>query len=1105
MAPIKKGKKKKDEKKSGPKGKKERAKAKLDNRWGEYDLAASKNNNEKETSPFTSSTGTTDDLKESKKKSRIVAVRKKKKVENKTRHRRNEGVEGFYQRLQQGKRAHQQQTREQEQRKVPFTSAVSNSDSSSSDDDEDNDENQSETSSMNGDNDNNTAMGDLLSMIRKKNNAKQLLDVNSSSSDEDDEGSSSEDDESSDEDDDDEEDEVMVDANGDHNSNAIVIAVDGNDNNNNNTIKKVKTTVDFFRQRFSRPSLTKSELQLLSQNKSQQKKKANTTKMEKISVPFSSTKQRGGGGGDVELHYTPSPLSVTSSSTIITAAINDTDDNNNNNNSNSNICDDLLALAGRENNNTNTPEAWQSIAMDVYNSDNTRDVLRNNWNGMNEKKKKKKTSSTMKVLSEIQAPVYSCLSRYTDSFVTTTSNSGSSSSKSNGNSKEQQDMHQLYLFHVLNHVLTSRSRIGRNNRYLKAQEILKKKQKEEEAKEDDKKEAAARKQRKEQLDEDEDDDKDNDGDEEEENGNEQQGNKMEEDNDNEEEENKMEEVKNDDDDDDSEVVQQQQEVVEEMQKLKEEQRDVRDQGFTRPTVLVLLPTRGTCYTFIKELYQLTGAANMTPEQEQRFEDDYGKDLEDDIDDEEDGGAGGKGGGSSSMKKKAADKERRRKAILQNKGKEWNEYFGDTANQDDDFKIGISLIPKAAATATSTEQPKVSNVSVKLYSDFYKSDIIVASPLGLKMMITPDTGDDADDDNHTDVDVNEHGGGRHDKSSFDYLSSIEICLLQHSEMILMQNWDHVNDILQLLNQEPKHNNSTDFSRVRNYLLEDDVNNGTGTNGEGKSTNSVLDLGGSYGQQLSQQRQGQYWRQLIISSKFMDPTLLSSFKRFSKSLSGAVKVRRKIREGVLSNVFVPMKQVFQQIPVKSFHYQSKARVEYFMQHLLPTIQRNEQTHTCLYIPSYFDFCALRNTLLKNELVNLFVSVTEYARATEISRGRARFLQGRKPLLLYTGRAHFFHRHAIKGIRNLIFFGLPEQAEFYSDYVNLIATASSGSSIGDQHMMVDTNNEGSSMNNNNKETSCIALFTKYEVHALERIVGSTNCNKMISSTNSTFMFYS
>ena len=37
---------------------------------------------------------------------------------------------------------------------------------------------------------------------------------------------------------------------------------------------------------------------------------------------------------------------------------------------------------------------------------------------------------------------------------------------------------------------------------------------------------------------------------------------------------------------------------------------------------------------------------------------------------------------------------------------------------------------------------------------------------------------------------------------------------------MQNWDHVNGILKLLNQQPMYNNSTDFSHVRNYLLAED---------------------------------------------------------------------------------------------------------------------------------------------------------------------------------------------------------------------------------------------------------------------------------------------
>jgi U3 small nucleolar RNA-associated protein 25 len=474
-----------------------------------------------------------------------------------------------------------------------------------------------------------------------------------------------------------------------------------------------------------------------------------------------------------------------------------------------------------------------------------------------------------------------------------------------------------------------------------------------------------------------------------------------------------------------------------------EERDIRDQGFTRPSVLVLLPTRGTCHRFVKDLYRLSGAP-IDQEQEDRFDADYGELIDEDDEDE----------AMEDNPKKAADKKARRKAVLENKGREWNEYFGETANQDDDFKIGISLIPKSVNKGGKNKSNGDSNVSIRLYSDFFKSDIIVASPLGLRMLLTPDGGDDGDDDD------SEDGNGKNRKGNSDYLSSIEICLLQHSEMILMQNWDHVNEILSLLNKDPVNNNATDFSRVRNYLLDG---------------------------------QGARWRQLILSTKFWDPTLLSTFKRFGKSLSGQVKVRRKIRDAdaSVSRVLVPIKQVFQKIPTGTFAQQSKARVDYFIKNLWPQLQKNDQKHTLVFIPSYFDFCSLRNALLKLEQKHLFVSVTEYSRVTEIGRGRARFLQGRKPLMLYTGRAHYFHRHAIKGVHNLVVLGLPEHPEFYADCVNLIQTGGGA---------MDDADDGQ-----HRETSCLALFTKYEAHALERIVGSGNASRMVSSQNSTFMFYS
>lgn len=438
----------------------------------------------------------------------------------------------------------------------------------------------------------------------------------------------------------------------------------------------------------------------------------------------------------------------------------------------------------------------------------------------------------------------------------------------------------------------------------------------------------------------------------------------------------------------------------------------RDQGFTRPTVLVLLPTRGTCLSFIEKLSTLLGGAHF--ENMDRFEQEYG--APDDQDDDKEDEA----------------KRRRRKQVMQAKGPEWQELFGEDVNDDDDFKIGMSLTPKTAGQGTG-------GVSVKLYTDFYKSDIIIASPLGLKMAIDNKDEDDGEIEGYQDT---------------DFLSSIEICLVARSSVLLMQNWDHVNDVLSCLNQQPKKNNDTDFGRVRNYLLAG---------------------------------QASHWRQLIISSSLSDPHVMSTFKRHAKSIAGRLKLRRRtsVEDASLCNVLVRVKQVFQRIQCSSFANQGDDRLRFFEQRILPQIRK--QKHTMIFIPSYFDFVSVRNLFLKKEVS--FVSVTEYARVSEVSRGRARFLQGIKPIMLYTGRAHFFQRHVIKGVRHLIFYGLPEHSEFYSGLVNDL---NAGLEREDDLEMA-------------APLSCLALFTRYDALALERIAGQEHCNRMIKGDKSTFMFCS
>lgn len=446
--------------------------------------------------------------------------------------------------------------------------------------------------------------------------------------------------------------------------------------------------------------------------------------------------------------------------------------------------------------------------------------------------------------------------------------------------------------------------------------------------------------------------------------------------------------------------------------------EYRDQGYTRPKVLILLPTRSTAHKFAKTMIELLGD-NCSIENEEKFDGEFGS-VE--IEEEEN-----------------KESEKRRKAVQKVKGKDWLELFGDGVNSDDDFKIGIMMsnMKKKGKKSKTAD----SGVAVKLYSDFYHSDIIIASPLGLKMT--------TNDENEEDGDV-------------DFLSSIEVVIAHDSDVLMMQNWDHMATIMDRLNRQPKKTTGIDFARVRNYLLS---------------------------------AQASSRRQTIMVSRFSDPHLISTFNRYSKSAAGKLKMRRKVPsdEASICNVLTSVRQVFQRVPSESFATQGERRVNYFKDTILPQLIRTKQNHTLIYIPSYFDFISVRNMMLKHEIASYhFVSITEYARVSEVNRGRARFLQGRKRIMLYTGRAHFFMRHLIKGAKHLIMLGLPENAKFYPELLNMLTDIQS-------HANVEAADIDSS------PVSCLNLFTKYEAQSLERIVGTKHSERMVKSEKKTFLFSS
>lgn len=204
------------------------------------------------------------------------------------------------------------------------------------------------------------------------------------------------------------------------------------------------------------------------------------------------------------------------------------------------------------------------------------------------------------------------------------------------------------------------------------------------------------------------------------------------------------------------------------------------------------------------------------------------------------------------------------------------------------------------------------VYLRLFSDFYISDIILASPIGLKLAMERDA---------TKLDI-------------DFLSSIEQVVLHQADVLQMQNWEHVDFILRHVNKLPKEVHDTDFSRVRHYFL------------DGK---------------------GHLHRQVMMTSHFNSPEFQAFFREFATSHAGQLRMKKDWGEGVVSSVVAPVKQIFQIIPgsSSSFEEMEEKRFQYFKDHVLAQISRTDQKRTLIVAPSYFHYIRIRNELMNQEV--------------------------------------------------------------------------------------------------------------------------------------------
>lgn len=494
--------------------------------------------------------------------------------------------------------------------------------------------------------------------------------------------------------------------------------------------------------------------------------------------------------------------------------------------------------------------------------------------------------------------------------------------------------------------------------------------------------------------------------------------------------------------------------------------ELRDRGFGRTRVLVILPMRNIALRYVRRLLELLGTSLEAEKQKhvqmEIFENDF------------------------SEVEEAVDRNFRRRPLP------YRQQF--EGNINDNFCFGMSMRPSDAAApagaasatgalvsafmprvqpppsalgeaddtggdraaakkrrgnATTAGRPAVRPPVINIYTHVLNSDIIFCSPIGLRKRL------------HKDPNI------------LVALSSIEVLIVEEAHVLYMQNWQQLMYINGLLNKRPEDTTEglNDVSRVFQWAI------------DGKT---------------KRHRQTVLWSEVQLAP-------MNALGRASYNSTGRlVLLPDPAPRGVMRSMVCTLRHHFVRLPALVSPLAIAAvttglagggaaaasipltvsnvddhRFHYFTEQLLPArIQSliERQVRVLIVIPSFFDFIRLREYCF-SQYRGSYDTLSEETALKDQRRALTSFTDLERPLLLMTERYYFFRRYFVQLAETIVFYSPPVFPQFYKDMVEKL-----------QHQSANA--------------QAITLFSPYDRLELSRIVGEEKATHMVSSDADAFV---